>query len=116
MLTRWRTLCRCSYWHRNHEYKNKYSEKIAPFYLAVEKGNLEIIKLFLKHEKFNINCLNKSVSHSEQEGETEEKEEEYSECDAQECSYDLYEPMNNSEEYRDPSITTIKNDKKHHFI
>ena len=49
------------------------------------------------------------VYHSEQEGETEDDDkEEYSECDAQECSYDLYEPMNNSEEYRDPSITTIK--------
>ena len=99
--------------------RNKYSEKIAPFYLAVEKENLEIIKLFLKHEKIDINCLNKVVSYSEKEGgkeEDDEEEEENSECDVQECSDNLYEPMNNSEEYRDPSITTIKNDKKHHFI
>ena len=92
----------------------KYSEKIAPFYVAVEKENVEIIKLFLKHEKIDINCLNKVVSYSEQEGETEEddEEEENSECDVQECSDNLYEPMNNSEEYRDPSIKTIKNDEK----
>ena len=45
-----------------NEYENKYSEKIAPFYLAVEKENLGIIKLFLKHEKIDINCINKVVS------------------------------------------------------
>ena len=98
-----------------NEYKNKYSEKIAPFYLAVEKENLEIIKLFLKHEKIDINCLNKVVSYSEKEGgkeEDDEEEEENSECDVQECSDNFYEPMNNSEEYRDPSIKTIKNDEK----
>ena len=62
--------------------------------------------------------LNNVISLNEKEGGTEEEEdddEDEYECYVCECSDELYEPLDNPEEYKDPSITTIKNDQKTPF-
>ena len=43
------------------KFKNFYFHKTA-FYHAVEKGNLEIIKLFLPYDKLNTNILNRILN------------------------------------------------------
>ena len=40
---------------------NIYIDKTA-LYLAIEKGNIEIIKLLLKNNELDINCININIA------------------------------------------------------